>query len=52
MASESKKDNLQKDIQVMEDDNMDLTTVMEIESSGDPKRDKVGSQLPIDSSFT
>ena len=25
----------------MEDDNVDLTTIEEIESSGDPKRDKV-----------
>jgi hypothetical protein len=25
----------------MEEDNVDLTTIQEIESSGDPKRDKV-----------
>ncbi len=27
----------------MEEDNVDLTTVMEVELSGDPKRDKVCS---------
>jgi hypothetical protein len=31
----------------MEEDNVDLTTVMEVELSGDPKRDKVCALLYV-----
>jgi hypothetical protein len=39
MKSDSKLTEVKDD--VMEEDNSDLTTIMDIESSGDPKRDKV-----------
>ena len=34
----------------MDEDNVDLTTVMEVELSGDPKRDKVSCAFRLDSS--